>query len=510
MILAKSVLIFIAGVCAVMTTVSEALSQESNETITKTACISALGYDDLDLLKSDLLLEAKRSAVNELFGELIIASTDVRNFVVTNDEIRASSVGFVREQGNISFVNGSNLAEVCVTIEAFTTEEDRKKFEPIRIEKRECASDPELSTRNVKELAKKKSIIQALIDYDRKLKDVAESDVLQLLRRVTYSNSDFISGTETYCTDVSGYVLPIEVITLLAGNDSKSKPSLHELDFVEEISNVEVYADEHSVASAPLKTTLNVSQGDQLIITVATSDTWSAGDESRLSNADGLGPNNSYGDTFDKYSINDTSHYYGSLVGRIGDGDYFFIGTNFSQNVREDGILYLANWDEDFENNTGSVNVQIVHRSPKHEEEVSENIAIFGTVTASSTYSGCYQPTNVIDGIAKGWPNNPCNEWASAGERDGAWLRIDFQKPAYVTSIVLHDRPNKADDIISGRLLFSDGTIVPISGMPNDGVAHLVQFDQKYVKWVRLIVDEGQGPNVGVSEMKIYGYFQQQ
>jgi len=69
----------------------------ADDTVEKTDCKLAIGYDSMDTLKADLLLSAKRVAVNELFGELITAATAVEDFVVTSDQIRASSLGLVRE-----------------------------------------------------------------------------------------------------------------------------------------------------------------------------------------------------------------------------------------------------------------------------------------------------------------------------------------------------------------------------------------------------------------------------
>ena len=60
-------------------------------TMTKTPCASSFGYDGVDQMKSNLLLQAKRIAVNELFGELITAVTQVQNIAVIWDQIQAFS-----------------------------------------------------------------------------------------------------------------------------------------------------------------------------------------------------------------------------------------------------------------------------------------------------------------------------------------------------------------------------------------------------------------------------------
>ena len=63
----------------------------ADDTVDKTICKLAVGYQDVDEIQADLLAAAKREVINELFGEMIVASTAVENFVVTSDQIRTSS-----------------------------------------------------------------------------------------------------------------------------------------------------------------------------------------------------------------------------------------------------------------------------------------------------------------------------------------------------------------------------------------------------------------------------------
>lgn len=184
----------------------------------KEHCVQGIDYESLDALKANLLLNAKRFAVNELFGELIATSTAVENFVLTNDQIRASSLGLVRIDGEVDYYNGTNLADVCIYVSAYTTKEDRLQFEPVKLNKRNCVTEQSLTTRELTEFAKQQAIIQALLDYDRKLQQFSEDDLLQLMQRVNYTESGFVPETETYCTRVEGYVTPIEVLTLLEVN----------------------------------------------------------------------------------------------------------------------------------------------------------------------------------------------------------------------------------------------------------------------------------------------------
>jgi hypothetical protein len=186
--------------------------------VTKTVCAAAFGYANLDDLKADVLLQAKRQAVGELFGELISASTQVENFAVTSDQIRALSAGFVRVREDI-YSHGPNLAEVCVTIAAYTTAEDRTKFEPVAVEKRNCVTDAAMSVGQIRTFAQEEVLVQAIIEYDRRLADTERESLLRLLRRVEYTESGFATGTESYCVTAQGEVTPVEVLALLAGTE---------------------------------------------------------------------------------------------------------------------------------------------------------------------------------------------------------------------------------------------------------------------------------------------------
>ena len=191
--------------------------------VVKTACTYALGYATIDDLKTDLLAQAKRLAVNELFGEFITASTAVENFVVTNDQIRTSSMGFVRVEGDPEYRNGNDLAQVCVTIVAYVTDEDREQFEAVAINKRHCVTDPKLTTSEIKEFARSEVLVQALIDYNSKFKDTDRDSMIRLVQRVKYLDSGFVAETETYCVTAEGMLVPVEVLAFLTPLNDDTK-----------------------------------------------------------------------------------------------------------------------------------------------------------------------------------------------------------------------------------------------------------------------------------------------
>lgn len=185
----------------------------SQGTIKKSYCMSSSGStSNLESLKRELLLNAKRLAVNEIFGEQIAAFTKVDNFTLTEDMVKSSSVGFVRVRGNPIYKNGSNFGEVCVTIEAYSTEDDRSKLRPVTISKKNCSSDRTLTTIQIKNHAKEQAIMSALIDYDKELETRSKGELLPLVHEVKYLESAFVPDTETYCAKFEGIIYPIEVL----------------------------------------------------------------------------------------------------------------------------------------------------------------------------------------------------------------------------------------------------------------------------------------------------------
>jgi hypothetical protein len=125
---------------------------------------------------------------------------------------------------------------------------------------------------------------------------------------------------------------------------------------------IDVYAYENSLKNVALDTGINLNVGDLLDISVATDDMWRAGVADRESNADGLG--NPYGGDFGNYSSNGASFLYGSLVGQIGTGDYFLIGTSFSQTVSDAGVLKLLYWDSNYADNSGFITADVTATNP--------------------------------------------------------------------------------------------------------------------------------------------------
>lgn len=188
---------------------------------------------------------------------MIVASTAVENFVVTSEQIRTSSIGFVRVDGNADFFNGTDFAEVCVTIQAYVTDEDRVKFDPERLEKKYCDADDDMTTAELIVYVKNEAVIQSLVEYNPKLKNADKDKLLQLVQKVTYKESGFIPDTQTYCAKFEGYVTPIEINAFLedpnADGNTDSTSSCREWNLSFDFLNLPDRENPHSDSCGNLK-----------------------------------------------------------------------------------------------------------------------------------------------------------------------------------------------------------------------------------------------------------------
>lgn len=121
----------------------------------------------------------------------------------------------------------------------------------------------------------------------------------------------------------------------------------------------------NSGAGAGLDTGIALTAGESFAVTVAADDLWSAGALPRWSNANGLtgtllatGTDESgqpAGTVIGKdFGLLD-GFAFGELVGQIGNGAYFAVGTSFSGAANATGELKLFYWDTFTDDNSGSV-----------------------------------------------------------------------------------------------------------------------------------------------------------
>jgi hypothetical protein len=133
------------------------------------------------------------------------------------------------------------------------------------------------------------------------------------------------------------------------------------------------------------------------------------------------------------------------------------------------------------------------------------NIAPTATATASS-FSAAHGQTadKAIDGIVSGYPTDSLREWASEGQLAGAWIQLTWPTPHTISRSLLHDRINTTDQILSGTLRFSDGSIVAVGTLPNDGAGLTTDFAARTVTWIRFEITSARGGSTGLAEWEVF------
>jgi predicted alpha-1,2-mannosidase len=136
-----------------------------------------------------------------------------------------------------------------------------------------------------------------------------------------------------------------------------------------------------------------------------------------------------------------------------------------------------------------------------------DNIAPSARVTVSSEKNAEYSAQKAVDGLI-GIENQ--GEWASAsgqtswGAIDYPWIKLEWEKPQNINRIILYDRPIQQSHIAGGTLHFSNGTSIFVNQIPNDGRPKAVNFPTKKVTWVKFETTDGDGLNIGLSEIEVY------
>ena len=136
-----------------------------------------------------------------------------------------------------------------------------------------------------------------------------------------------------------------------------------------------------------------------------------------------------------------------------------------------------------------------------------ESIARNAKVSVSSQFSDRYEGRLVTDGIIG---LRDSGEWACEGQTafwgyvKYPWVRLDWPSPQWIEKVVLYDRPASDEHLAGGRLEFSDGSEITVTTIPNDGTAKVVAFAPRQVTWLRFTTTDGDGKNLGLSEIEVY------
>lgn len=126
-----------------------------------------------------------------------------------------------------------------------------------------------------------------------------------------------------------------------------------------------------------------------------------------------------------------------------------------------------------------------------------------------ATASSCekeYSPDGAFDGEADGYPNDKSCEWASNGEKAGAWVKVEWPEPRTISGLLVYDRPNRDDQVLAATVTFDDGSSVAIGELVNDGKTPAkVAFPARKVKSLTFRVDKVSAStrNAGVAEIEV-------
>jgi hypothetical protein len=141
---------------------------------------------------------------------------------------------------------------------------------------------------------------------------------------------------------------------------------------------------------------------------------------------------------------------------------------------------------------------------------VTTNVALLATATASSQNTSTGQlASSAIDGVISGYPADNTAEWATVGGGVGSWLKLTWSEPYTLSSVVLFDRPNLADQITSGTLAFSDGTVLSFGALANAGTPGLTVTPTTPITTTSVLMTvtgvSASTLNVGLSEIQAFG-----
>lgn len=135
------------------------------------------------------------------------------------------------------------------------------------------------------------------------------------------------------------------------------------------------------------------------------------------------------------------------------------------------------------------------------------NVATQARVRASSANLAAEQEAaKAVDGAVAGAPAAPANEWNTRGAGPGSWLSLSWPAAQRLNQIDLFDRPNPYDQITAGTLVFSDGTVIKVGPLPNNGASKVIRFSPREVTGVRFRINEVSRTtrSVGLAEVRAY------
>ena len=136
------------------------------------------------------------------------------------------------------------------------------------------------------------------------------------------------------------------------------------------------------------------------------------------------------------------------------------------------------------------------------------NIAYQAKVSCSSILSQEQDGKHVIDQVIR---VSGKGEWVAKTKLDVRgrvypypWIQLDWDHAIYTNKVILYDRVDEQSHCAAGTLFFSDGSSVTVNLIPNDGAPRVVDFDTRKTEWIRFQMTDGEGQDLGLSEIEVY------
>lgn len=129
-----------------------------------------------------------------------------------------------------------------------------------------------------------------------------------------------------------------------------------------------------------------------------------------------------------------------------------------------------------------------------------ENLAFSAKLRASSQTDGC-DKRGVNDNIISCF--DKIGEWRPLANDKTPYIEMSWDEPQSIDRIVLYGSVQQGENIRKGLLIFSDGSRVEVSDIPESGKPLVVDFAPKTVTSVRFAVTEYEKA-CALSEMQVY------
>jgi LmbE family N-acetylglucosaminyl deacetylase len=140
------------------------------------------------------------------------------------------------------------------------------------------------------------------------------------------------------------------------------------------------------------------------------------------------------------------------------------------------------------------------------------DVAMQATVTDSSEASGGNNAgAKAIDGEIPSQfgayyavPTAPITdrEWVTDNQAR-AWIQLNWKSAVTVNEVLLSDRSDPNQNVLSGTLTFSDGSSISVGALPVYGTPYPITFSPKTITWTRFTITGAKGTATGLAEFQV-------